>query len=93
VIGGSVGSGRSVGEAAIPHHPGTASSPGTASTTAATSSVIPYPLDTCIVTDNRLGSMGRPITKVYQGQEVKFCCAPCVEEFEESPEKFLAKLP
>lgn len=52
----------------------------------------PYPLDTCIVSDNKLGSMGRPVTKVHQGQEVKFCCAPCVEEFDENPAKYLAKL-
>jgi hypothetical protein len=44
--------------------------------------VRPYPLDTCIVTDNALGSMGDPITKVYDGQEIKFCCKPCVAEFE-----------
>ena len=52
-----------------------------------------YPLDTCIVTDNALGSMGDPITKVYDGQEVKFCCAPCVAEFEANPAEFMAKLP
>jgi len=55
--------------------------------------VRPYPLDTCIVTDNALGSMGDPITKVYDGQEVKFCCEPCVEEFEADQAAFLAKLP
>jgi len=37
--------------------------------------------------------MGDPITKVYDGREVKFCCAPCVEEFEASPAEFLEKLP
>ena len=52
----------------------------------------PYPLDTCIVSDNKLGSMGTPVTKVHQGQEVKFCCEPCVEEFDENPAKFMAKL-
>ncbi len=52
----------------------------------------PYPLDVCIVSGNKLGSMGKPVTKVHQGQEVKFCCSPCVEDFEANPEKFLAKL-
>lgn len=52
----------------------------------------PYPLDTCIVTDNALGSMGDPITKVYGDQEVSFCCKPCVAEFEADQEHFLAKL-
>lgn len=54
---------------------------------------IPYPLDTCIVSGNRLGSMGDPIRRVHDGREVKFCCAPCVEEFEANPEAFLEKLP
>lgn len=54
--------------------------------------VIPYPSDLCIVTDNKLGSMGDPIVKVYGNQEIKFCCRPCVKEFEEDKERFLAKL-
>ncbi len=52
-----------------------------------------YPLDTCIVSDEGLESMGGSITRVYGGREVKFCCGSCVEEFEESPSEFLAKLP
>jgi hypothetical protein len=55
--------------------------------------VRPYPLDTCIIMDSKLGSMGDPITKVYNGQEIKFCCQPCVEEFEQNPEEYLARLP
>lgn len=51
-----------------------------------------YPLKTCLVTDNELGSMGKVITKVYDGQEVKFCCKPCVGKFEKNPAKYLAKL-
>lgn len=52
----------------------------------------PYPHNYCLVTDNELGSMGRPVTKVYNGQEVKFCCKPCVAKFEKNPEKYLARL-
>jgi hypothetical protein len=53
----------------------------------------PYPYDTCVVMDHaKLGSMGDPITRVYEGQEVKFCCAPCVEEFEADPAKYMARL-
>lgn len=55
-------------------------------------STIPYPLNTCIVTNNKLGSMGKPITKVYKNQEVKFCCKPCVSKFEKNPEKYLKKI-
>ncbi|MFT4542088.1 MAG: hypothetical protein ACI841_003495 [Planctomycetota bacterium] len=51
--------------------------------------VQPYGLDTCIITESKLGSMGDPITKVYGNREVKFCCAPCVEEFEMDIEGYL----
>lgn len=51
-----------------------------------------YPKNTCIVTDNKLGSMGRIITKTHEGQEVKFCCKPCVKKFENNPQKYLSKL-
>lgn len=52
-----------------------------------------YPLKTCLVSGNTLGSMGDPVTKVYAGQEVKFCCKPCVKKFEANQSKYLAKLP
>jgi YHS domain-containing protein len=51
-----------------------------------------YTADTCIVSDNKLGSMGTPVTRVYDGQEVKFCCKPCVAKFEKNPSKYLAKI-
>ena len=51
-----------------------------------------YTKSTCIVTDNKLGSMGTPVTKVYDGQQVKFCCKPCVAKFEKNPQKYLAKI-
>ena len=54
--------------------------------------VKPYTKDTCIVTDNKLGSMGDPITIVHEGQEVKFCCKPCVAKFKANPDKYLANL-
>jgi hypothetical protein len=55
--------------------------------------VKPYPLKTCIVTGNDLGSMGDEQRLVYQGQEIKFCCEPCVGKFQKNPAKYLAKLP
>ncbi len=54
--------------------------------------VRPYTSDTCVVMGSKLGSMGDPITRVYDGQEVKFCCEPCIEEFEEDPEYYLDQL-
>ncbi len=52
----------------------------------------PYPLDSCIVSGNTLGSMGDPITLVHEGQQVKFCCKPCVKKFKANPGKYLATL-
>lgn len=52
----------------------------------------PYPLTTCVVTDNDLDSMGGEIVKVYDGQQIKFCCKPCVKKFEANKPKYLAKL-
>lgn len=34
----------------------------------------PYPLKVCLVTGEELGSMGKPVVKVYDEQEIKFCC-------------------
>ena len=53
----------------------------------------PYPLTTCIVTGNALGSMGDEQTLIYEGRELKFCCAPCIEKFKANPQRYLAKLP
>ena len=53
---------------------------------------VPYPLDTCIVTGNKLGSMGTPITKTYKDQDVKFCCRPCIKKFYKDPERYLDKI-
>ena len=58
----------------------------------ATGSAKPYTLDTCLVTDNALGSMGDPVSIVHEGQEVKFCCKPCVAKFKADPQKYLSKL-
>jgi hypothetical protein len=57
------------------------------------SAVKPYPLTTCIVTGNALGSMGDEQTLIYEGRELKFCCAPCIEKFKANPQRYLAKLP
>lgn len=63
-----------------------------ASCAASAAEVRPYPSDVCIVSGNKLGSMGKPVTMVYKGQEVKFCCKPCVAKFNRNPEKYLKKI-
>jgi YHS domain-containing protein len=52
----------------------------------------PYPLKVCLVTDNDLDSMGDEISIVYEGQTIKFCCAPCEKKFRANPARYLAKL-
>jgi hypothetical protein len=52
----------------------------------------PYPLTTCLVTGNDLGSMGDEKVIIYEGQTIKFCCAPCETRFRKNPAKYLPKL-
>jgi hypothetical protein len=53
---------------------------------------IPYPLDYCLVSGEKLGEMGPPVVKVHDGQEFKFCCKSCVKDFDKDPAKWHAKL-
>jgi hypothetical protein len=53
----------------------------------------PYPLDKCIVSDEKLGEMGEPFVFVHEGQEIKLCCKPCQKDFKKDPAKYLKKLP
>ena len=57
-----------------------------------TETISAYPLDYCLVSGEKLGSMGDPIVKVYDGREVKFCCNNCVKSFEKDQAKYLKKL-
>jgi YHS domain-containing protein len=52
----------------------------------------PYTLDTCVVMGKKLGSMGDPVVKTYDGREVRFCCESCVPKFEAEPAKYLKRL-
>ncbi len=52
----------------------------------------PYTLDTCAVSGEKLGDMGDAVVKVYQGQEVKFCCSGCIKKFEKDIDGNLKKL-
>src|ERR1700712_2329197 len=51
-----------------------------------------YPLDVCVVTGAKLGSMGEPYVIKYQGKTVKFCCSSCIKEFNTDPAKFMSIL-
>ena len=56
-------------------------------------SVKPYPLDKCIVSDEKLGVEGKPVVFIHEGQEIKLCCQDCRKDFDANPAKYLAKLP
>ena len=51
-----------------------------------------YPLDICLVTAEKLDSMGGVITVVHDGQEYKFCCKGCIKDFNKDPATFARKL-
>lgn len=51
-----------------------------------------YPLQTCVVSGEELGSMGEPIDKVYNNHLVRFCCKSCIKKFEAEPAKYLGTL-
>lgn len=52
----------------------------------------PYPLTTCPITGEKLGAMGEPVVKLYEGREVRFCCKSCPPKFEKDLAKSLATL-
>ena len=52
----------------------------------------PYPLKTCIVSDEKLGEMGEAYTFVRDGQEIKLCCKSCLKDFNKNPSKYMKKL-
>ena len=52
----------------------------------------PYPLTTCVVSGEKLGSMGKPFAYDHEGREVRFCCKNCVKDFKKEPAKYLKKL-
>ncbi len=50
------------------------------------------PVETCVVSGMKLGSMGKPYVHEHEGRTVYFCCAGCVGRFESNPEEMLTKL-
>jgi len=51
-----------------------------------------YPLETCLVSGEKLGEMGKPYVFVTEGTEIKLCCPQCKAKFDKDPAKYLAKL-
>lgn len=61
-------------------------------TGAATAQTAAYPLDVCVVSGEKLGSMGEPYVITHEGTEVRFCCKECLPKFNEDPGKYVTML-
>ncbi|MFY9345032.1 MAG: hypothetical protein WAT39_21255 [Planctomycetota bacterium] len=51
-----------------------------------------YSLSACPVSGKKLGSMGDPVVKLYEGREVRYCCGGCIKRFEKDLATSLASL-
>ena len=58
-----------------------------------------YPLQTCVVSGDKLdgGDMGPPLDYIYREEGkpdrlLRFCCKDCVKDFNKDPDKYLAML-
>lgn len=56
-----------------------------------------YPLEMCLTSDEKLGSMGKSTEFIYRVEGkpdrlLRFCCDGCEEDFMKEPAKYLAKL-
>ena len=57
----------------------------------------PAKSETCVVSGDKLGEMGKPFEYIYKAagkpdRVVQLCCKDCVKDFEKEPAKYLAKL-
>jgi hypothetical protein len=57
-----------------------------------TASSADYPLEICVISDEKLGSMGEPYAFLHEGTEVKLCCKACLGEFNRNPAIHLEKI-
>ena len=51
-----------------------------------------YTADVCPVSGRKLGEHGAPYVFVRDGQEVKLCCEPCLDKFNQDPAKYLKEI-
>jgi hypothetical protein len=54
----------------------------------------PYPLDKCIVTDEKLGADPdmKPYVFTHEGREIKLCCKSCLKDFNKDTAKYIKKI-
>lgn len=46
-----------------------------------------YPLTTCVISGEKLGSMGAPVKVSHDGTDVYLCCKGCRKDFEKEAAK------
>lgn len=52
-----------------------------------------YPLDKCLVTDEKFEGSGMEAYEfVHEGQTIKLCCKSCLKDFKKDPATYLKKL-
>ncbi|MFN9785891.1 MAG: hypothetical protein ACK57N_04870 [Planctomycetia bacterium] len=51
-----------------------------------------YPLDTCAVSGEKLGSMGKPLDMVVEGRMVRLCCKGCTKGVAKDKDAIFKKL-
>lgn len=51
-----------------------------------------YPLTTCVVSGEKLGSMGDPLVVHHDGKKILLCCEHCLPKFKADPAKYAAKV-
>ena len=52
----------------------------------------PYTLETCPVSGEKLGEMGKPFVFTHEGREIKLCCKSCKKDFDKEPAKYIKKI-
>jgi hypothetical protein len=55
----------------------------------------PYPLDTCVVSDEKIGGADsgmKPYAFTHEGREIKLCCKGCLKDFNKDKAKYVKKI-
>lgn len=52
----------------------------------------PYPSAKCLISDEPVGSMGKPVVLAANGQEIRFCCKNCLKDYEKDKAGYMKKL-
>lgn len=54
--------------------------------------ITPYPFDHCAVIRKPFSEKPVRHRRVYKGQEILFCCTPCVRAFDANPDPYMPRI-